>query len=54
MINEKNGCWLYFEKLPPPEEEDPKKAKAPAKGKAQIEEMKPVYGVAWVDFTALQ
>lgn len=55
MVNEKFGCWLYFDKLPPPEEEDPKKAKAPAaKGKVPIEELKPTFGKTWVDFTWLR
>jgi hypothetical protein len=48
---------LFFEKLPPSEEEvDPKKpagGKAPPKGKAPTEELKPVYGVAWIDLTRL-
>lgn len=52
MVNEYGGCWLYFNKLPPPEEEDPKKAKA-AKSKVPIEEMKPTYGRTWIDFTIL-
>lgn len=55
MINVDGGCFLYFDKLPPPEDEDPKKAKgAPAKGKVPVEEMKPLYGKAWVDFGTLQ
>jgi hypothetical protein len=53
MVNENKGCWIYVDKLPPPEEEDPKKTKAPPKGKAPVEELKPVYGKAWVDFTLL-
>jgi hypothetical protein len=56
IINENKGCWLYLEKLPPPEEEDPKKAggKAAPKGKAPVEEIKPVFGVAWIDLTRFQ
>lgn len=53
MINDQNGCYLYFEKYPTVEEEDPKKGKAPAKGKAPTEDLKPVYGCAWIDFTLL-
>lgn len=47
-------CYLYLEKLPPAEEEDPKGKKAPAKGKAPVEEIKPVFGIAEVDLTPLQ
>ena len=49
------GCWLRFAKLPPPEEEivDPKAAakKAPPKGAkgAPIEDLKPTYGIAWLN-----
>jgi len=53
QVNEDGGCWLYFEKLPPPEEDDPKK-KAPPKGKAPVEELKPVKGKAWVDLIPFQ
>lgn len=53
-VNDNKGCWLFFEKLPPPEDEDPKKAKTQAKGKGPAEELKPVYGCAWVDLTLFQ
>ena len=52
--SEKGGCWLYFDKLPPPEEEDPKKAKAAPKGKAPVEELKPTYGRVWIDMRDLK
>lgn len=51
-VNESHGCWLYFDKLPPPEDEDPKK-KPTAKGKANVEEIKPVHGRVWIDLTPL-
>lgn len=54
------GCWVVFKKLTPPEEEitDPKAAaakKAPAaKGKGgAIEDLKPVFGRAWLNFEDL-
>lgn len=55
-LNEHQGCWLYFDKLPPPEEEDPKKAgaKGAPKGKVSVEEIKPVHGKVWLDLTDLQ
>ena len=51
-VYERKGCYLYFDKLPPPEEEDPKKAggKAPAK-KGAVEELKPVHGRVWIDLS---
>lgn len=52
-INENEGCWLYLDKLPPVEEEDPKK-KAPAKAKGQVEELKPVFARTWIDFSTLK
>jgi hypothetical protein len=52
-VNEERGQWIYFDKLPPIEEEDPKK-KAAAKGKVVSEEVKPVSGRAWIDLTAFQ
>ena len=48
LVCEEGGCWFYLDKLPPPEDDDPKK-KAPAKGKAPTEELKPFYGRCWVD-----
>ena len=51
MVNYEGGCWIKFNKLPPPEEEilDPKLAaaakkappKAVGKGGVPVEEMKP-------------
>lgn len=38
-----------FDKLPPPEDEDPKAKKPAAKSKVPVEELKPVYGQAWMD-----
>ena len=55
LVNEKGGCWVYLDKLPPVEEEDPKKAKAPPKGgKVPTEELKPVYGRAWVNLVTFR
>lgn len=54
LVNDKGGCWLYLDKLPPPEEEDPKKAKAAPKGKVPTEELKPAYGRVWVNLKDLQ
>jgi hypothetical protein len=61
MVSQEGGCWLKFNRLPPPEEEitDPKAAaakKAPPKGpKGQvIEELKPTFAKAWVSFEDLR
>jgi hypothetical protein len=53
MVHEAGGCWMYFDKLAPLEEEDPKK-KAAAKGKALVEEIKPAFGKAWINLKSLQ
>jgi hypothetical protein len=62
MVNNEKGCWLKFNRVPPPEEEitDPKaaaaqKKAAPAKGAkgAPIEDLKPTFGRAWVNFEDL-
>jgi hypothetical protein len=61
FVSSDKGCWVQFKKLPPPEEEilDPKAAaaakKAPPKGGkgAPIEDLKPVYGRAWLSFEDL-
>lgn len=52
-VNEDIGCYIYVDRLPPVEEEDPKKAKTVAKGKAPIEELKPSSSVGWVSFLEL-
>mmetsp|Transcript_23205 Transcript_23205/g.17630 ORF Transcript_23205/g.17630 Transcript_23205/m.17630 type:complete len:169 (+) Transcript_23205:532-1038(+) len=60
QVGREGGCWLRFNKLPPPEEEqDPKapqkKQPPPKAGKGGVvEEMKPVFGRGWLDFTDLQ
>eukprot|EP00830_Metopus_es_P014783 TRINITY_DN4053_c0_g2_i1.p1 TRINITY_DN4053_c0_g2~~TRINITY_DN4053_c0_g2_i1.p1 ORF type:complete len:1046 (-),score=328.50 TRINITY_DN4053_c0_g2_i1:39-3137(-) len=53
-VNTENGCWLYFDRLLPIEEEDTKKGKGkpPAK-KGQVEPEKPLRGKAWVPFYEL-
>ena len=48
-VHESEGAWLYFDKLPPVEEEDPKK-KVPVKGKVNVEETKPTHGRVWINF----
>ena len=62
FVNKDRGCWLKFNKLIPPEEEitDPKaaaaaKKAAPAKGPkgAPIEDLKPVFGKAWLSLEDL-
>ena len=52
-VHEAEGAWLYFDKLPPAEEEDPKK-KAPVKGKVNVEETKPTHGKVWINFKSFQ
>ena len=54
------GCWIRFGKCPPPEEEiiDPKAAaakKAPPKGGkgGSVEDLKPTFGRAWINFEDL-
>ena len=60
FVTHDKGCWVKFMKLPPLEEEilDPKAAaakKAPPKGGkgATLEDLKPVYGRAWLSFEDL-
>jgi hypothetical protein len=53
-----HGCWLKFSKLPAKEPEDTAAAAGgkkapPPKGKAAVEEVKPVFGKAWVSFAEL-
>jgi len=57
-INDSKGTWLYFDKLPPSEEEAAAKGGKPAAGKPGAkpgasagEEMKPVNGRVWLDLT---
>ena len=56
-ISDKRGVWLYFDKLPPAEEDAAAKGgKAPpgkpgAKPGTASEEVKPVNGRAWIDLT---
>lgn len=55
-VNENGGCWLHFDKMPPVEEEDHKKAagaKGAPKGKGQTEELKPVHGKVWINLENL-
>ena len=63
-VCDNKGCWVYFDKVVPHEEEAEatapaggKKApaKAPAKGKAQTpaEDAKPTHGRAWLNLTPL-
>ncbi|CDW74115.1 tetratricopeptide repeat protein [Stylonychia lemnae] len=53
-VFERQGVYLYFDKLAPAEDEDPKKggAKAAPK-KGGTEEMKPVHGRVFLDLTQL-
>lgn len=61
LVTKEKGCWLKFNKLLPPEEEitDPKAAaaakKVPPKGGkgAPIEDLKPVFGKAWISLEDL-
>jgi hypothetical protein len=56
-INDHKGIWLYFDKLPPAEEDAAAKGGKPPAGKpgakpgGAAEEMKPVNGRAWIDLT---
>jgi predicted Zn-dependent protease len=55
-IKTEQGCWIYFSKLLPKEEEeapDPKKKGKGGKG-APTEDEKPVYGRAWLDLSTLK
>ena len=60
IVKNDKGCWLRFIKMVPvvPEAEAAaggKGAKAPAKGKgaAPTDDLKPVFGKAWVDLTEI-
>lgn len=60
FVSKDKGCWIKFNKLTPPEEEitDPKAAaakKVPSKaGKgAAVEDMKPIFGMAWLNLEDL-
>lgn len=59
-VSKDKGCWIKFNKLTPPEEEvlDPKAAaakKAPPKGGKGVtsEDMRPVFGIAWLSLEDL-
>ena len=59
-VCDQKGCWVYFDKIVPREEEtiqssDPKAKKPPAKGKAPTSEevQKPTHGRAWLNLTPL-
>ena len=56
MIRYDRGCWLRFMKVPPPSTDaDAGAKKAPAKGGkgAATDDLKPVFGRAWVSFADL-
>jgi hypothetical protein len=57
-INDNKGVWLYFDKMPPSEEEAAAKGGKPAAGKPGAkpgapagEEIKPANGKIWIDLT---
>ena len=57
-VSDKRGVWLYFDKLPPSEEEAAAKGGKPPAGKPGAkpgapagEELKPVNGKIWIDLT---
>lgn len=55
-IKNDGGCWLTLMKLPLPEapaEEKGGKKAAPKKGQ-NVDDLKPIFGRAWVDLTDLQ
>jgi len=55
-ITDEKGCWIFFNKVLPKEDEevpDPKKKGKPAKG-ASAEDDKPIYGRAWLDLSTLK
>lgn len=62
-VTDNNGCWVFFDKIVPKEDETAaaaggaaaKKPAAPAKAKNALptEEAKPTYGKAWLDLTPL-
>ena len=57
-IIDNKGFWLYFDRLPPSEDEAAAKGGKPPAGKpvakpgATTEELKPVNGKVWIDLTA--
>lgn len=53
-IRAEGGCWLRFMKLPPVADPADAGKKAPPKGKGAVaEDLKPVFGKAWVNFKDL-
>ena len=56
LVNDEHGVFLEFNKIPPAEEEAGAGAKKGGKGKAAAagEVAQPVFGRAWIDFTALR
>lgn len=55
-VTKDQGCWLKFSKLPPAEPAGDAAAnkKAPPKGKGgATDEIKPVFGRAWISFEDL-
>jgi hypothetical protein len=60
-VYEQKGIWIYFDKLPPAEEDAAAKGAKPPAGKAggakpglgAGEELKPVNGKVWLDLTVL-
>jgi hypothetical protein len=56
MIRYDRGCWLRFMKMPPSNDavaDAAKNAKAKGAKGGAADEMKPVFGRAWVSFTDL-
>lgn len=55
FVKTDKGCWLRFMKLPPPADAADAAAKKPAKGAkgAPTDDLKPVFGRAWVSFADL-
>lgn len=59
FVKQEKGCWVRFMKLPPVANEAEaagnKKAPPPkgGKGGAPADELKPVFGKAWINFSDL-
>ena len=54
-IKNDGGCWLTLMKLPQPEAPPEEKGKkAPPKKGQNMDDIKPIFGKAWVDLTDLQ
>lgn len=55
-VRAENGCWIFFNKLMPKEDDKAADPKAKAKGGKgpAVEEEKACYGRAWIDFTPLK